>query len=309
MSRQVWEPEHVVGAELARALVREQFGIAAEEIACVGQGFDNTAYLVDGAYIVRFPRRSVAAELIATERALTPVIAPALPVRIPVARFAGVPSLGYPWPFVGYDVLAGETACGFELANDERAALAAALGAFLRALHGIDPAQAIAGGLPGDTIGRLDHARRLPLATERYRELETLGLIVDGAELLEFLAAHPPQPPQRSRIVHGDLYARHLLLDGERRLCGVIDWGDAHAGDPALDLAIAATMLSERERPAFFTAYGAIDDATWRRALYRGVYHAALVAHYGAHAPDAAMLRSGLAGIAFAREAVRQLTA
>ena len=37
-------------------------------------------------------------------------------------------------------------------------------------------------------------------------------------------------------FVHGDLYSRHLLVDDAGRPCGVIDWGDCHVGDPAVDL-------------------------------------------------------------------------
>ncbi len=70
--------------------------------------------------------------------------------------------------FAGYELLTGTIACSIVLSEDARRMLARPLGSFLRALHSIDPAQAIARGLPGDTIGRLDHNKRMPLAVERF---------------------------------------------------------------------------------------------------------------------------------------------
>lgn len=50
--------------------------------------------------------------------------------------------------------------------------------------------------------------------------------------------------------LHGDLYARHLLVD-RGRLIGVIDWGDLMAGDPAVDLTVAVTFLPRAARASF----------------------------------------------------------
>jgi len=145
----------------------------------------------------------------------------------------------------------------------------------------------------------LDHAKRLPLANERFAELQGEGLVDDAAPYLDFMAAHPPGACNDTRIVHGDMYARHILLDDARRLCGAIDWGDVHRGDPALDLAIALMVLPPQAHAAFVQAYGTISDATWQRATYRAIYHAALVTHYGRAEGDAGMLRIGLDALAF----------
>jgi aminoglycoside phosphotransferase (APT) family kinase protein len=102
--------------------------------------------------------------------------------------------------------------------------------------------------------------------------------------------------------VHGDLYARHVLLDTAHRLCGIIDWGDVHLGDPALDIMAAHSMLPARAHGEFIRAYGGVDDDTWLRAKYRAVYHCALVAHFGMQIHDAALRDAGLTGLRFIRE-------
>ena len=48
------------------------------------------------------------------------------------------------------------------------------------------------------------------------------------------LAARAPAPPRRRALIHGDLGAEHVFVD-DGRISGVIDWGDAAIGDPALD--------------------------------------------------------------------------
>jgi aminoglycoside phosphotransferase (APT) family kinase protein len=293
----VWQPEVVVGDDMARRLVRAQFPVVdTSKVEQLGFGWDNTAFLIGG-FVFRFPRRTIAVELIEREMSVLPAIAALLPTQIPVPIFRGVPDDEYPWPFAGYEMLYGHVASSFELDDSQLAELAAPLGAFLRALHAIDPAGPIGDRLPGDTIGRLDHARRFPLATERLAELESAGQLHDVEPFLEFLGANPPGRCALPRIVHGDMYARHLLLDQDKHLCGVIDWGDVHVGDPALDLAIALTMLPKASRAAFVAAYGEVAEQTWNRATYRAMYHSIMVACYGQTTGDVEMLRIGLDGL------------
>jgi aminoglycoside phosphotransferase (APT) family kinase protein len=291
----IWHPEIAIDDTAAQALIRAQFPkLDASRIEAIGFGFDNTAFLVGDAYVFRFPRRAIAVALLEREMAVLPTIAPLVPVPIPVPIFAGRPGGTYPWPFAGYKLLNGSIASSLILSETDRERIAAPLGAFLSRLHSAEVRDAVGDALPGDEIGRLDHARRLPLATERIAELESAGILRDVEPLLEYMAQHPPAACGDSRVVHGDMYSRHLLLDGVKNVCGVIDWGDMHVGDPALDLAIALTVLPQRALPAFLAAYGDVGSASWERATYRAIYHSVLVAHYGYTAGDAEMLRTGI---------------
>jgi aminoglycoside phosphotransferase (APT) family kinase protein len=77
-------------------------------------------------------------------------------------------------------------------------------------------------------------------------------------------------------------------------LCGVIDWGDIHAGDPALDLAISDLVFDDEDHAAFDAAYGPIDKRTRARARWRAIYHAALTADYAHRTGNAALLAVSL---------------
>lgn len=277
-----WDAEREVDAALAARLVTEQTPLRPEQVASLGSGWDNTVWLVDGTWVFRFPRRGACVEPLLAEARLLPRIAPHLPVAVPVPEWIGAPSAAFPWPFVGYRVLPGRTADRAALQRSERAALAEPIGRFLRALHALPPADVV-----GDVLDRADLAGGLP----RLHEL--LGRAVpDPAPWLERFA-DPPPPPTRTALLHGDLYGRHLLLqDG---LSGVIDWGDAHRGDPSLDLAIAFGFLPPEARAAFRTAYGGPVDE--ERARHRACWHAACVVVYAREVGDATLLAEGLGAL------------
>jgi aminoglycoside phosphotransferase (APT) family kinase protein len=295
----VWHPEIVVDESTARELIRKQFPrIDSSSVEELGFGYDNTAFLVGEAFVFRFPRRAIAVALMEREMAVLPAIAPLLPIPIPVPILTGMPADSYPWPFAGYRLLVGATASSVPLSDSECERIAEPLGAFLQRLHSGDVRDAVGEALPGDLIGRLDHSRRLPLATERTAELETAGILHEVEPLLGYMEQHPPAQCSDPRVVHGDMYARHLLLNGENKLCGVIDWGDMHLGDPALDLAIVLTMLPRRALSAFLASYGDVARPTWERATYRAIYHSVMVAHYGYGSGDSEMLRTGMDALA-----------
>ena len=51
----------------------------------------------------------------------------------------------------------------------------------------------------------------------------------------------------------------------------MIDWGDAAAGDPAIDLAIGWSLIPRAARGDFIAAYGDLPAATWARARIHAV--------------------------------------
>jgi Ser/Thr protein kinase RdoA (MazF antagonist) len=111
-------------------------------------------------------------------------------------------------------------------------------------------ATALERGLGPDRFGRIEHGRRLPQARERFAEIALAGLIPDPDVFIpEMERIAPTESPARLTIVHGDLYARHVLVDERGALSGVIDWGDIHLGDPAIDLAIAHLVLRPGSSP------------------------------------------------------------
>jgi aminoglycoside 2''-phosphotransferase len=74
-------------------------------------------------------------------------------------------------------------------------------------------------------------------------------------------------------LIHRDLGTEHILVGPDGRLSGVVDWGDASIGDPAIDFTglyravgqqLAAEVLGHYRRPH--------EPSFWRRVrFYRGI--------------------------------------
>lgn len=282
-----WIPEQDLTLEVAQRCIRTAHpNLNTNSVVELGAGWDNLAILADGTHVFRFPRRRIALEFLEQETRLLPSLAEHLPLPIPQPLgWVSAPE-HYPWPFAGYPLLAGTTADRARLDPAQRLALAPRLGHFLRALHDLDPR---AFHVRPDSIRRLE----LPFRIEKTRKLWPAFCELDlgGDSLFEAIVAQLPDPQTwvagSSSIVHGDLYARHLLVDEGRQLCGVIDWGDVHRGDPAGDLSVAAAFFKGAARAAFFESYGPIDDATWRVARFKGLMHLVALGLYGRETGDA----------------------
>ena len=300
---QPWTEERSVPAELARELIGQQFPeLAQARVEPFGAGWDNTAYRVGGEWVFRFPRRRIAVELIETECRVLPLLGPHLPLAVPLPERVGRPSERYPWPFAGYRMLPGETACRARLDAGQRAAAAEPLGRFLAALHGAPADELRTAGAPADTLGRLDLAKRIPQVEERLDELAGAGAIESPGPWRWIVDEAPADwTPGDATPVHGDFYGRHLLVDARRQPCGVIDWGDVHLGDPAVDLSIAHGFLPPAARAAFRAAYGPIDEPTWRMARFRALHSAVVISVYGHAVADEALAREGRAALTHLR--------
>src|SRR5207248_5344377 len=136
-------------------------------------------------------------------------------------------------------------------------------------------------GIKTDPLGRFDMPHRKRQSNQRLAYAAEHRLIDSIRPLTEIVESAPlDYPPRADTLLHGDLYARHLLVDETAQLCGVIDWGDIHIGDPAHDLAIVLTLLPAAARSDFLKIYGPIDGVTWTLAKFRAVNHTTCVMHY-----------------------------
>lgn len=295
-----WVAEREVTAELALSLIREQFpDLGAGGVRPFGSGWDNTAFLVDGDLVFRFPRKQSTVVPLERETRVMPFLAGRLPLPVPDPRWAGCATERFPWPFAGYRMLEGVPADAAALTEAERVAAAEPLGAFFAALHAV-PADGL--HLPPDELGRTEFARRMPELRTRLDHLRRRWHVAKAEPWLRLFAEPLPAPAEKTAVVHGDAYVRHLLVDDARRICGVIDWGDVHAGDPAVDLKVMYAFLPPRARDIFIRAYGPVDARTLRMARLRAAFHSVALAWFADSTGDAPLLREALAGMRWSLE-------
>jgi len=298
-----WSAERVVDERLARRLIGEQFPhLAAAPMRLIGEGWDSTAWLVGGEWVVRFPRREVVLPGLNREMQALVQLAPRLPLRIPVAELQGRPTAEFPWPWAGSRFIPGREVGEAAPSDEQRIAHGAALGSFLRALHDADPAAVTVDGavLPVDVVHRADMPYRVAKLRDRLASLERLGLWRPPAgldPLLERATELPPPAPETLRVCHGDLHLRHLLVDDGGELSGVIDWIDVCRGDPAIDLPLYWGYLPPAGRAAFEQAYGELDDAALLRSRVLAVFLWATMVEYAHDVGPAWLGREALSGL------------
>jgi aminoglycoside phosphotransferase (APT) family kinase protein len=287
-----WTADFEISPALAENLIAEQYPqLRPVQAEILGIGWDNVAMLVNGQYVFRFPRRALGAKLLETEIRVMPTIARMLPICVPDHRFVGHATDEFQWPFAGYPFISGRTACSAQLSEQQRGALAAPLARFLKALHQIPREFAFHCGAQIDSLGRFDMPRRKRQSQERLAYVAAHQLVDDICPFMSIVESAPTDyTPRADTLLHGDLYARHLLLNETGQLSGVIDWGDIHVGDPAHDLAIALTFLPPGARADFFAIYGPVGQITLTMAKFRAVNHTACVLHYAHQIGDENLL-------------------
>jgi len=256
--------EIAISLPSAKQLVSEQFPHWAElAIGTVNSaGTDNTIFRLGPDMALRFPRRQGALEQAQKEARWLPLIAPHLPLAVPLPIAMGKASSLFPYDWAVCRWLDGENAL-LEPVTDWAQA-ASSLAAFVSAMQRMDAKN---GPAPGDH----NFWRGVPLSNrdkqtrEAIASLGSMGSIVDIAAVLKAWKAALAAPAwdKPPTWIHGDLHAGNLLVkDG--KLSAVIDFGGLGVGDPACDLMVAWTFLTPEARVIFRKALS-VDDAAWQR--------------------------------------------
>ena len=243
-------------------------------------GWDARATLVHGRWVDRSPRRPEVEPAMLREAALMPWLAPQLPLTVPVPRVIADDPLT-----VRHDLVVGEACPGTS------AAQGAAVGTFLRALHGVDVDEAVHhAAQPADEAFAFHQEVRDRMKVDVLPRVRA-GLQAPATALLERMS----RPRGVPRLVHGDLGPVHIRVRGDD-VGGVIDWMDAHVGDPALDLAWTVYGTSPAFSEALRTAYdGDVDTLARGRDWHLlGPWHEVL---YGLDIDEPDFVVSGLTGV------------
>src|SRR5487761_2645951 len=102
-------------------------------ITRLDQGWDNMLWRLGEEFLIRVPRRQVAARLILNEQIWLPRLAPRLPLPVPMPIRLGRPSVAFPWP---WSVLRWIDGCAADQCAVSRLSTSArVLARFLKALH------------------------------------------------------------------------------------------------------------------------------------------------------------------------------
>jgi aminoglycoside phosphotransferase (APT) family kinase protein len=248
--------------DLLRALLRARFPHLAELPLRLGaRGWDNQVWRLGEELALRVPWATERADaLLRRELTWLPSLAGRLPLPVPRPQALGEPSERFPRAWLLTTWVPGEP--GDRVPATDGPAAAAALAAFLRALHHPAPAHAPTGhfgrGAPlqGAADG-LPHGFATAVGKGLLAEPEAVRSVWEDARAA-------PGWGGPALWLHGDLHPANIVT-ARGTLSGVIDFGDLCAGDPACDLAGAWSILLEGALDTFLAAY-APGPALLRRA-------------------------------------------
>lgn len=199
----------------------------------VDSGFGSTVVDTGDGIIVRIGRTAGAARGHAVEAAVLPILAPMLPVAVPVPVCFCPPGPTLQFGAIGYRRLPGQP-CRLATATE---ATSRDLGAFLAALHRAEPRELPA--MPGpDQVWRHWHDLRRDTEaalSDRMTASENRRLSLWWDRFL----ADRRMRHYRPAVRHGDLWYGNLLLCPGGTISAVLDWEDVAIADPAQDLALA----------------------------------------------------------------------
>lgn len=186
-------------ASRALAAVREQFpALHCSRAELLGTGWGTEVYRLHDRLVGRFPRTAEAAQWISFEHTVLDLIASSLSpaFAVPSVVAEGKAGAHFPYPFLICTLVAGVAADAAISQSDE---LPADLGRALSRVHAVP----------------LDRAKAAGLRNVEWNDSGYSGPV---------------------RVLHGDFRDGNLIVDpNSGRLVGVIDWGNAAVGDPALD--------------------------------------------------------------------------
>jgi aminoglycoside phosphotransferase (APT) family kinase protein len=247
-----------VDEKIVRDLLRSQMPDLADLPLVVVEpwGTDNAIWRLGTELVVRLPRIYWATGQVELEALWLPRLAPHLPVSVPEPVAIGEPASSYPYRWAVHRWISGEGAALDRF--DDPITFALSLASVVRALQAVPTA-----GAPPAT----NRARPLAEYDEATRWfIDRAGHLIDAPAALEVweeaLAAPPDHGPPV--WVQGDLEGNCLVQDG--RLSGIVDWGSACAGDPAVDVQVVwSPLFTDDSQRAFLDALG-IDDATLARS-------------------------------------------
>lgn len=236
--------------ERIKAIINQQFPtIQIESIEGIGTGNDCEAFLVNDAYVFKFPKHQGASDNLLKEMDILILIEDKLPVPTPKVIFKGQPNDAFPMVFAGYNKLNGEALTPDllrSLSNATQEQIAFDLARFLRALHMI----------PVDN----NQMHLIIDVREKYeKEHSEISRILFNEGLTKYqqfvedfyqeIRNDHDYYSYKPCLIHNDLSSDHILYDvSQNMICGIIDFGDVAISDPDFDF---LNLLEEEEEYGF----------------------------------------------------------
>ena len=244
--------------------------ITVRSIRLNAEGLMNDVVIVNEELVFRFPKHESASNHLSDEINLLRLLQPYITLQIPEPLYDNQDVLAYrliPGETLRRDML-------LRLAEDDQQAVANQLAQFLKELHGV-PVHHIGVEIPpADALmkyeGWVNVYQRIrekvyPLLLAHLRDWAT--------EHFESHLSDKRNFEYELKVVDTDLPPYHIMFDsGRRRLNGIIDFGCAGLGDPAIDFGVIIYNYGESFFNRFYAVYPTAEQYLSRARFYAGAH-------------------------------------
>lgn len=262
-----------------------------------GEGQFNHILIVDESIIFRFPRYAPQIKNLEREVNLLKMLQGKLPIPVPNPIYYSSSARSVGKVFMGYQMLPGRSLwrAYLQTIKDKatRKRLAKQLAAFLVSLH----------QLPVDLLdSRFTDHDGSEYWADMYRSIQADLMPLMNPAAVKQVSSHFEEflgeshnNPYVPAIRHGDFGGSNILYDPKtRKISGIIDFGSAGLGDPAVDLASVSTY-GEPFFEMICENYPGVEVHLARARFYQGTF-ALQEALHGFHTGDQEAFENGMVG-------------
>lgn len=252
------------------ARIRETFpDLSLDELTVNEEGLVNDVVIVNGRRVFRFPKSEWAREALQHEARMLALARRYVNLRLPLYDVLEE-------DLASYELISGKALLHDDILRYDEAtqdALAETLAIFLRQLHEIPRSELEENRVPVSATVR-SNQEWLTFYEDVEREIVPM-LMSDSKEwvrrLFAPLLASDDFPAYEPRFINGDLAPYHVLCDRQAgKINGIIDFGTAGLGDPAVDFGCLITNYGESFLGRMARHYPAIDEHVKRARFWAG---------------------------------------
>lgn len=259
-----------------KQLAKEHGLLLSEEMQFNEMGIDfkvGFATDLDGKkWLLRIPRRENLGEQIATEKRILDLVSKHLSVEVPNWKIATEKLVAYPLlngkPALTFDAKTYEVTWNMDKENTN---YVSSLAKVLVQLHSIPESQAAQNNLkvmkPTDL--RSEIADRIQLVKSE------LGISKELENRYQKWLDNDLLWPSFTRFIHGDLYAGHVITNGEGYVSGLIDWSTAQVSDISQDFSGHASIFGEESLKKLMLEYQIQGGQIWDKLFEQTIERAA----------------------------------
>ncbi|HKE55270.1 MAG TPA: aminoglycoside phosphotransferase family protein [Pyrinomonadaceae bacterium] len=251
--------------ERIRQLVAD---ISIRSIRLNDEGLMNDVVIVNEELVFRFPKDEYAAKHLSDEINLLRLLQPHLTLQIPAPLYETRNILAYrliPGETLRRDLLR-------RLGEDDQQAVANQLAQFLKELHGVETT--------GREIAQADALMKYEGWVNVYQRIREKVYPLLLAHLRDWATEHfethlgdKRNFEYELKVVDTDLPPYHIMFDRERkRINGIIDFGCAGLGDPAIDFGVIIYNYGESFLKRFYDVYPEAEQYLPRARFYAGAH-------------------------------------